>query len=174
MEAKWASIFFLNHPLFVCFLSCYCVCVWMCVSADSIHPSIQSFENMFTPVWVYQHHIPPILLTSQNRLWALEMTEMTLNPPKPLTPGNIPVLASLKRTGASFQKTPALLSFLSLTPFPLSFSPSPPHGCNFTPSTELEAYWNTSPWSSLHFKVDFHPRARSEGAVRRGKGPAPE
>ncbi|XP_042344139.1 coiled-coil domain-containing protein 60-like [Plectropomus leopardus] len=35
---------------------------------DSTRPSIQSFENMFTPVRVYQHHIPPILLTSQNRL----------------------------------------------------------------------------------------------------------
>lgn len=59
------------------------------------------------------------------------------------------------------------LSFLS------HFLPSP-LWLQLYPSTELEAYWNTSPWSSLHFKVDFRPRARPEGKVRPVNGPAPE
>lgn len=48
-EAKWAVI---HH---VCLNDSHCVCV--CVRTQI--PSIQSFENMFTPVWLYQHHIPP-------------------------------------------------------------------------------------------------------------------
>lgn len=63
--------------------------------------------------------------------------------------------------------------FLSLAAFPLSFSLPPPLRLQLYPSTELEAYWNTSPWSSLHFKVDFYPRARSEGGGPTRKGPSP-
>lgn len=34
-----------------------CVCVWVCVYRHRFHPSTQAFEDKFTPVRVYQHHI---------------------------------------------------------------------------------------------------------------------
>lgn len=67
-------------------------------------------ENMFTPVCVcvYQPHIPPHV---SEQFISVE-SEMALNSLEPLTPGNIPVPASLKCAGAPFQKTTDLLSLL--------------------------------------------------------------
>lgn len=74
-------------------------------------------------------------------------------------------------------QVPHFKRLLSFPPSPLfarSFSLPPPRMAATLPlSTEPGAYWNTFPWSSLNFKVDFHPRARSEGGGLTGKGPSP-
>lgn len=147
------------------------VCV--SVSTDSIHPSrpLRTCSRLCECINIISPDRP--LFSEQIKsiggrlksLWILQ---------SPLTPGNIPVSASLKSTGASFQKTPNPLLFLSLAACRLSFSPSLPPPFLLMAAT-LPLDWtrgllNTSPRSSLHFKVDFQPRARSEGEVRAGKG----
>ena len=135
----------------------------VCVCVNRFHPSIQSFENMFIPVWVYKHHTPlssPQLTSIDTHCSHFEFSKAA-NPWE----HTCPCKPQTYRCLISKDSSPPL--FRSLIPFPSLIFSLPHYGCNANPPphthTQLEAHWNTFPWPCLHFKVDFHPRARPEG-----------
>ncbi|MED6241379.1 hypothetical protein ATANTOWER_012191 [Ataeniobius toweri] len=104
------------------FIVCLVLSVFVKECANSFHPSsLRTCSCLCVCVCVYQ--------TVPEHFISIE-AEMALNSPKPLTPGNIPVPASLKCAGASFQKTTDLLSLFLL--YLLNFLPPPAKGCNST------------------------------------------
>lgn len=161
-EAKWA----VTHH--VCLNDSRCVCV--CENTDSIHPVL--WEHVHACVTVSTSY-PPIsssLLRTDYEHWSWLKWLWILQ--SLLTSGNVPVLAGLKRTGASFQKTPALLSLSLPHSFPSLIFSSP-----LTAAT-LPLDWTRGllkylPWSSLHFKVDLSPLSQTRGGGPTSRWPSP-
>lgn len=137
--------------IFLCTV-CVCVCV------------------QIPPILIFREHVPACATVSTSPGPSSSLLTAGYHWWKSLTSGNVPVLTGLGRTGASFQKSllPVSLSSSLLAPPPyLHPHLHPPKCCSFKPWSELGAYWNTSLWLSLHFKVDFHPGAGFEGGKER-------
>lgn len=194
-------LFFQNSSyciLFLCELSlearkfvlvvCLCESERKCRSYPSFHPApLRTCSRLCEciaislPIPEYTHAL------FQSRLWASEPTAMTLNSPKPLTPGKHtcscrPQTYRCLISKSSSPPLPSLLLSLSLSLLPSPFShypqPTPPPPPPLTAAT-LPHDWTRGPLKYLPHglvctsKSTFRPPARPEAAVRPVKMSSP-
>ena len=146
------------------FLSCCCCCIWVCVCVceHRFHPSIHPvlWEHVHACVSVLTSYPPhPPHFSEQIMSAGADWNDFEFSK----APNPWEHTCSCKPQTVQVPHFKRLLSFSPSPLFAHSFSPPPPAWLQLYPSTEPGAYWNTFPWSSLLFKVDFHPRARFEG-----------
>lgn len=125
---------------------------------------------MFPPVWVYHHYILSIPHVSE-QIMSIEADWNYFEFSKAPNPWEHTCSCKPQMYRCLISKDYSPPLFFSLSPFPLSFSPS-----TLTAAT-LPLHWTSGLlkyllWSSLHFKVDFHPAAKSKEAARSGMSPS--
>lgn len=124
---------------------------------------------MFPPAWVYHHYILSIPCVSE-QIMSIEADWNYFEFSKAPNPWEHTCSCKPQMYRCLISKDYSPPLFFSLSPFPLSFSPS-----TLTAAT-LPLHWTSGLlkyllWSSLHFKVDFHPAAKSKEAARSGMSP---